>query len=100
MSFLKKLFGPGPDFKTMMANGAIILDVRSPGEFSGGHIKGSKNVPLQQLGAGVKSLPKDKPIITCCASGMRSASAKSQLKSMGFTHVENGGSWMRLKSQI
>lgn len=100
MSFLKKLFGPGPDFKAMMAQGAIILDVRSPGEFAGGHIKGAKNIPLQQLAAGVKSLAKDKPIITCCASGMRSASAKSQLKSLGFEKVENGGSWTRLKSMI
>jgi phage shock protein E len=100
MSFLKKFFGPGPDFKAMRTGGAIILDVRSPSEFSTGHISGAKNIPLQQLQAAVKSIQKDVPIITCCASGMRSANAKSLLKSMGFTNVENGGSWMRLKSQI
>lgn len=100
MSFLKKLFGPGPDFKKMMADGAVILDVRSPGEYASGHIKGSKNIPLQQLSAGVKSIPKNKPIITVCASGMRSGSAKSQLKSMGYEQVENGGPWSRLKSLI
>jgi phage shock protein E len=100
MSFLKKLFGPGPDFKKMLSDGAIIVDVRSPGEFSSGHVKGSKNIPLQQLSNGMKAIPKNKPIITVCASGMRSASAKSQLKAMGYEQVENGGSWTRMKSLV
>jgi rhodanese-related sulfurtransferase len=100
MSFLKKFFGPGPDFKAMRTGGAIILDVRSPSEFSTGHISGAKNIPLQQLQAAVKSIPKDVPIITCCASGIRSASAKTTLKRIGFTHVENGGSWLYLKSKL
>lgn len=100
MSFLKKLFGPGTDFKAMMQQGAIIIDVRSPGEFSSGHIQGSKNIPLQSLASGMKSIPKDKPIITCCASGMRSANAKAQLKSMGYATVENGGGWSSLRGKI
>lgn len=58
MSFLKKLFGPGPDFKKMMADGAVILDVRSPGEYASGHIKGSKNIPLQQLLLELNPFPK------------------------------------------
>lgn len=100
MSFLKKLFGPGVDFKQMVQNGAIIIDVRTPGEFNSGHIKGSKNIPLQSLASGIKSIPKDKAIITCCASGMRSANAKAQLKSMGYTTVENGGGWSSLRGKI
>lgn len=100
MSFLKKLFGPGADFKQMVQNGAIIVDVRTPGEFASGHIKGSKNIPLQSLSTGIKSIPKDKAIITCCASGMRSANAKAQLKSMGYTTVENGGGWSSLRAKI
>lgn len=100
MSLFKKLFGPGTDFKAMVQNGAIIIDVRTPGEFNGGHIKGSKNIPLQGLQNGMKSIPKDKAIITCCASGMRSANAKSVLKSMGYTTVENGGGWSNLNSKI
>lgn len=100
MSLFKKLFGPGTDFKAMVQNGAIIIDVRTPGEFSGGHIKGSKNIPLQGLQSGMKSIPKDNAIITCCASGMRSANAKSVLKSMGYTTVENGGGWSNLNSKI
>ncbi|MFN6083407.1 MAG: rhodanese-like domain-containing protein, partial [Fluviicola sp.] len=42
----------------------------------------------------------DKTIITCCASGMRSASAKSLLKSSGYAEVHNGGGWMSLRNKI
>ncbi|MFZ9242156.1 MAG: rhodanese-like domain-containing protein, partial [Sediminibacterium sp.] len=44
--FIKKLFGPGTDFKALKENGAIIIDVRTPHEFDHGHIQGSKNIPL------------------------------------------------------
>ena len=102
MELLKKIFGIGPkvDFKELMANGAVIVDVRSKGEYSGGHIKGSINIPLQGLQAGLSRLKKDKPVITCCASGMRSASAKGILKSNGFAEVQNGGGWMSLRNKI
>jgi rhodanese-related sulfurtransferase len=43
---------------------------------------------------------KNQPIITCCASGMRSASAKSILQSNGFTQVYNGGGWSSLQNKI
>lgn len=97
---LKSIFGLGPkvDFKELIANGAIVIDVRSKGEFSGGHAKGSVNIPLDQLSSGIKKLKdKEKVIITCCASGMRSASAKAILKSNGFANVHNAGSWYNLK---
>jgi phage shock protein E len=100
---LKKLLGikPAPNYKELIQEGGIIVDVRTKAEFSSGHIKGSKNIPLQSLPANLNKLKdKDKPVITCCASGMRSASAKSMLKSNGFTNVYNGGSWARLNSQI
>jgi rhodanese-related sulfurtransferase len=52
--------------------------VRSKAEFSGGHIKGAVNIPVQVLQNHLGQLKdKNKTIITCCASGMRSASAKS-----------------------
>lgn len=100
---LKELLGikPAPNYRELLQEGGIILDVRTKAEFSGGHIKGSKNIPLQTLPANLNKLKdKDKPVITCCASGMRSASAKSMLKSNGFSNVYNGGSWARLNSQI
>ena len=100
MGLLTNLFGKSVDYSALVRAGAVIIDVRSPGEFAGGHIKGSKNIPLQELPKKLNSLPKDKVIITCCASGMRSASAKNTLNSNGFKEVHNGGGWMRLKEKI
>jgi phage shock protein E len=99
----KNLFGLGPktDYRELMDNGAIILDVRSKAEFDSGHIKGSRNIPVDRLGQDLDKLKnKEKPVITCCASGMRSASAKSILKANGFKQVYNGGSWGSLQQKI
>ena len=93
---LKKLFGigPAPDIKQLIQDGAIVLDVRTPGEFSGGHVKGSVNIPLDRLGTQLQRLKdKNQPIITCCASGMRSSAARALLTKAGYTRVVNGGSW-------
>ncbi len=101
MSLLGKLFGmKSVNYQQLVKEGAVILDVRSPGEFQGGHIKGSINVPLQSIQSSLGKIPKNKTVITCCASGMRSASAKSILKSAGYVDVHNGGGWMSLKSKI
>ena len=99
---IKNLLGLGPkvDFKELLQNGATIIDVRSKGEFQGGHIKGSVNIPLDVLSSNLSKIKKDKPVITCCASGMRSASAKAMLKSRGFAEVYNGGGWMGLQNKI
>lgn len=97
---LKKILGLGPkiNYRELIANGAIVIDVRTKGEFSGGHVQGSVNIPLDQLSSGMKKLKdKDKVIITCCASGMRSASAKAILRSNGYKNVHNAGSWYNLK---
>jgi rhodanese-related sulfurtransferase len=99
MGFLSSLFGPKVDMKQLVKEGAVIVDVRTPGEFQGGHIKGSINIPLQALSSGMSKLKKDKAVITCCASGMRSASAKSMLKANGFV-AHNGGAWISLQSKI
>ena len=100
---LKKIFGfgPGVNYAELVKNGAIILDVRSKSEYAGGHIKGSINISVDTLRNNLGKLKdKDKPIITCCASGMRSASAKSILISNGFTQVHNGGSWYSLQNKL
>lgn len=97
---IKKIFGIGTkvDYPELIKNGAIILDVRSKGEYSGGHVKGSLNIPLDQLNSNLNKLNKEKVIITCCASGMRSGVAKSQLKAKGFSQVYNGGSWLKVNA--
>lgn len=100
---LKSLFGLGPkvDYAALVKQGAVILDVRTKGEYAGGHIRGSVNIPVDQLGNNMQRFSdKNKVIITCCASGMRSGSAKSILKSKGYTQVYNGGSWMSLQHKI
>lgn len=85
------------DFKN---RGAIIVDVRSKGEYDGGAIPGSKNIPLQTISSKMNEIKKwNKPVITCCASGMRSASAAGILKSNGIEAM-NGGGWFSLSQKI
>lgn len=95
----KRLFSSRPkvDFESLIANGATVVDVRTEGEFAGGHLKNSVNIPLDQLSKNLSRLKKNKPIIVCCASGMRSSSARSILVSNGFSEVYNAGSWRNLK---
>jgi phage shock protein E len=101
MGLFGNLFKSAPpvDFKELKAKGAVIVDVRTPGEFSQGHVKGSINIPLQNLAAEVNKIPKGKPVITCCASGMRSASGKSILNNLGF-EAYNGGPWGTLNNKL
>lgn len=102
LNLIKNLFGTEKtNYAQLVKDGAVILDVRTQGEYAGGHIKGSINIPLDQLAGNLHKLKgKAKPVITCCASGMRSASAKSLLRSGGFIEVYNGGGWMGLRNKI
>ncbi len=99
---IKKLFSLDRTYYSKLVNdGAIILDVRSKAEYAGGHINGSINIPVDQLEHNFhKFKNRNMAIITCCASGMRSASAKNILSSNGFTNVHNGGSWKNLQNKI
>ncbi|MBN8859128.1 MAG: rhodanese-like domain-containing protein [Sphingobacteriales bacterium] len=99
-SMLKKLFGNTTDYKGLVSNGAIILDVRSEGEFGSGHIKGATNIPLEQVKQNIPALKKkNKPVITVCRSGVRSGIAKSVLAAAGI-EVYNGGAWNALQQKI
>jgi rhodanese-related sulfurtransferase len=84
----------------LLSNGAVILDVRTTTEFKTGHIAGSINIPLEQLSKNISKIKKDKPIITCCASGVRSSIARSVLIKNGFIHVYNGGGFAKLKEKL
>ena len=101
MNLLKNLFTAGssaPDIRSLIENGARIVDVRSPQEFAGGHNPGALNIPLPQISNRISELKKiSGPIILCCASGMRSGTATKRLKQQGFEEVYNGGSWMNLE---
>jgi phage shock protein E len=99
---IRKMFSAANnDYAQMISEGAVILDVRSHGEYVSGHIQGSVNIPVNKLSENLNKLKsKNQPIITCCASGMRSASAKGLLESKGYTKVINGGSWQSLEKKL
>jgi len=99
---IKQFFGFGPkvDYKELMNSGATVVDVRTKAEYQQGHIRGSINIPLNNLSNHYSKLNKTKPIITCCASGVRSAQAKSILKANGFAEVHNGGGWSSLNNKL
>jgi rhodanese-related sulfurtransferase len=103
LNSLKQLLGLGPkvDLAQLVNEGAIILDVRSKGEYAGGHIQGSVNIAVDTLANNLGKLKdKNKTIITCCASGMRSGMAKNMLKANGYTNVHNGGGWTSLQRKL
>ena len=83
-----------------MQNKQTIIDVRSYGEFMGGHVAGSINIPLQDLPQHldeIKAMPQ--PVILCCASGNRSGQAMMFLRDQGI-NCENGGSWLSVNFAI
>jgi len=97
MNILELIFGKKVNLQEVISNGAVILDVRTKVEFQSGHIRNSINIPVDNLSHNIKKLNRNKPIITCCASGSRSAYARRILKSNGFDQVYNGGAWYSLR---
>lgn len=94
------LSGKQESIQDFMEKGAVIIDVRTVGEFQQGNIKGSKNIPLDTLSSKIEEIKKiNKPIIVCCQSGMRSAQANSILKNKGI-EVMNGGGWQSLDNKL
>lgn len=93
------LFGFGKRkqmIQEVLEKGAVIIDVRSSMEFAGGHVRGSYNMPLDTLESQINKIKNmNKPVVLCCASGMRSGSAVSVLKRQGI-EAYNAGSWVNL----
>ena len=89
--------------RTLIAQGAVVLDVRTPDEFDGGHLAGATNVAVAELPqrlAEVDTLvggDKTRPVVVYCAAGGRAAKAKTALEAAGYTHVVNGGGYDDLK---
>lgn len=81
------------EIKKKIKSGALVVDVRTAGEYSGGHYNGAINIPLDQVPTRVGEFgdDKSKPIIVYCLSGARSQSARNFLLANGFTDVINGG---------
>ena len=80
---------------------AILLDVRTPEEYGGGHVPGSKNLPLQQIEK-ITSIAekKDTPLFVYCQSGARSRQAVSLLQRMGYVNVNNIGGMSAYQGEV
>lgn len=81
------------DMPNLIKNGALIVDVRSPGEYQFGSSAGSINIPLNEITTRLNEIDKNKIIILCCASGARSGMASGLLKKNGYKNVINAGPW-------
>ena len=101
MGIFKNLFGGGSDnIAAYLEQGAVVIDVRTPQEFAGGHVDGSRNIPLNSVPSSVKQIEKlGRPVVLCCASGMRSGQATSLLQSAGIDCI-NGGSWTKVNRAV
>jgi rhodanese-related sulfurtransferase len=100
---LNQIFGGGNtdvDIKGMIAEGALLLDVRTPGEFNSGHAKGAVNIPLQNLSNHIADIKaKGKPVVAYCRSGNRSGMAAKLLGQHGIEAV-NAGSLGQVNAQL
>lgn len=88
--------------KMHLKNGALVIDVRTPGEFKSGHLPNAINLPLDELSTALPRRVKDKNqvLLLHCLSGTRSGMAKGKLKNLGYTNVFNLGSYMRAESIV
>ena len=92
---------PVSEARAYLANGAWLVDVRSPAEFSSGHLRNAKNLPLDQIETLATTALKDKNqvLLLHCQSGMRSRVAQRKLQQLGYAHAFNVGSYAQA-SQI
>jgi len=101
MGFLGFIFGSKKrQVESYLKSGAVILDVRTKKEWDKGHIENAINIPLDELHTRFDEVKKlNKPIITCCQSGMRSAKA-AQFLNLNTINATNGGGWASLKAKL
>jgi len=85
-----------------LKNGALVIDVRSPGEFGSGHLAKAINIPLDEIETALPKRVTDKNqvVLLHCASGMRSGMAKTKLKGMGYLNAFNLGSYGRAEEIV
>jgi len=101
--FLANLFSCGAaqkdDILALVQGGALVIDVRTPGEFSGGAIKGAINIPYDVIAGKIGNIETDKnrAIIVYCHSGARSGAAKKSLERIGYTQVINAGGFSKVR---
>lgn len=83
----------GTEAHALVKAGAVLLDVRTPEEFSAGHVQGATNIPLDELAQRLDALKEKKntDVVVYCHSGRRSALAVKALKEAGFSKVHDLG---------
>ncbi len=81
----------GVKARQLVDGGATLVDVRTPGEYASGHVSGAKNIPVQELAGRMDEIPKDRPVVLYCRSGMRSAKAAGMLTAKGYEDVYDVG---------
>lgn len=98
----KNLFSQGSseNLATLISDGAFLVDVRTPAEFTDGTVKGAINIPLDKVLNQLAKFEDKKNIIVFCRSGNRSSQAKSILEQNGFTNVANGGTWQNVNQLV
>ncbi len=84
----------------LIDQGALLVDVRNPDEFSSGHLPGAKLIPVNQVAARISEFGEDKsrPIVVYCKSGKRSGKAEETLRAHGYLNVVNGGGYSSMMS--
>jgi phage shock protein E len=99
---LKNLFSNKEEtnLSQIINDGAFLVDVRSPLEFSSEKVKGSVNIPLDQIQNHLDKFKGKKNIVVYCRSGLRSSQAKNILERNGITNVTNGGTWQNVESLL
>lgn len=102
MSFLSAIFGSQDNtkLKEVIQEGAFLVDVRMPGEFASGSVKGAVNIPLDKVSSQLAKFKGKKNIVVFCRSGNRSGQAKSILEQNGIQNVINGGTWSNVNQCI
>ncbi|GHB07384.1 sulfurtransferase [Shewanella indica] len=85
---------------TKVAQGAMLVDVRTPEEYAEGHLPEAVNIPFEQIAEAFAKLgiAKDTPVVVYCRSGRRSGIAKESLEKAGYQEVYNGGGYDSLKA--
>lgn len=102
MGFFSSIFGKTDNSQLIevIKEGAFLVDVRSPGEFASGSVKGAVNIPLDRLQSQLVKFKAKKNIVVFCLSGGRSSQAKSILEQNGFQNIINGGGWQNVNQVV
>jgi phage shock protein E len=95
MNWLSKFFTgkAAPPQAPAYDENALIIDIRTPGEFASGHVDGALNLPMDKFGKNYAKLVPDRgrQVIVYCQSGVRSVHASQFLKLQRYVNVINGG---------